>query len=124
MKAARLLALFSSANLFQPPFTSPTDRIAALVSAPAADPAVVQPSTPSLAFALDSLQSHFFNTAARTWPTAIDWTAAVISTLTAAALRTELRSSNSKDFNKQAFERHFEEFLLSFDGQNARAIKL
>jgi hypothetical protein len=124
MKLSRFFTLLPSTNLFQPPLTSSADHSAAPISASVIGPNTVQPSTPSLPFALDSLQSHFFDTAARTWPSAIDWTAAVISTLTAAALRTELRSSNNKAFNKQAFERHFKEFLLSFDGQNARSIKL
>ncbi|RPA77548.1 Six-hairpin glycosidase, partial [Ascobolus immersus RN42] len=74
--------------------------------------------------ALSSLQWTHFNTTLRTWPHSIDWTGAVISTLLASTLRTQLRSTPSwTSREKRAFRLHLEQFLLSYDGQNARSIR-
>ncbi|KAH6663163.1 glycosyl hydrolase family 76-domain-containing protein [Halenospora varia] len=85
-----------------------------------------KPDHPSLypAFlnALDVLQDEYFATWQGTWPTAIDWTAAVIGTYISSALTTISKTSSHKE-SENLVNRYFSQLIASYFGQDAFALR-
>ncbi|KAH8680074.1 glycosyl hydrolase family 76-domain-containing protein [Tricladium varicosporioides] len=82
-----------------------------------------QPSLyPAFLNALDVLQDEYFATWQGTWPTAIDWTAAVIGTYISSALTTISRTSAHKE-SENLVNRYFSQLIASYFGQDAFGLR-
>ncbi|KAI9801914.1 MAG: hypothetical protein M1833_002228 [Piccolia ochrophora] len=95
------------------------------------------PQPPPFLDALDVMQSHFFELWQGSWPTSIDWTAAVLGTYLSAALSSlssSLRdlgpgdSPKDRDQTARALEnvinKYFSQLTTFYFGQNAFALRM
>lgn len=79
--------------------------------------------------ALAVLQNEYFNPARMTWPSAIDWTAAVVQTIVSGSMSTLSRSIDSADSDADWKEKEnllsflHEQVVSAYFGQDAEAIK-
>ncbi|RDL33336.1 Six-hairpin glycosidase [Venustampulla echinocandica] len=79
---------------------------------------------PAFLDALDVLQTNFFEPWQGIWPTAIDWTAAVLGTYVSAALTTISKSSKGKsNLNENLINRYFSQLVASYFGQDTFALR-
>ena len=78
--------------------------------------------------ALAVLQNEYFNPAKMTWPSAIDWTAAVVQTILSGSMSTLTRSINSVASDEEWKEKEnllsflHEQVVSAYFGQDAEAI--
>ncbi|KAF4624432.1 hypothetical protein G7Y89_g13737 [Cudoniella acicularis] len=118
LSSALPLAIGTPAHHAQKPLFMPEDNGQKLLPAKPHNPDFY----PAFLNALDVLQDDYFATWQGTWPTSIDWTAAVIGTYVSSALTAISKTSSSKD-TENLVNKYFSQLVASYFGQNAFGLR-